>query len=113
MQFGLIAHWAGEGGFAIWLIGNLQWRKPFSPFIVNIILDPDLVNRWQIHDSLVFRLAAEVSACFLISEVSIFISLSFRQEPVPLRLLFQQVPANGPDQESHPDPQRNTGHATG
>jgi hypothetical protein len=39
----------------------------------------------------------------LIIEVRIFINLSFRQEPVPLRLLFQQVPANSPDQERHPN----------
>ena len=57
VQFSLIAHWAGESGFAIWLIDDSKWGKPIGPFIVNMILDSDLVNRWETHDSLVFRLA--------------------------------------------------------
>jgi len=57
MQFSLITNSSGQRRFAIRLIDNLQRRKPFSPFIVNMILDADLVNRWETHDSLVFRLA--------------------------------------------------------
>jgi len=57
VQFSLIAHWAGESGFAIWLIDDSKWGKPIGPFIVNMIFDSDLVNRWETHDSLVFRLA--------------------------------------------------------
>src|SRR4051812_37134706 len=46
-QLCLVAHEAGERGFAIRLVIDGERRKPFGQCMIEMTFDPDLVGNWH------------------------------------------------------------------